>query len=406
MDWRESLGIEDSRWIGIGKYIATITTKALESQRKTSSDLTNHLRFVGNEHIEVDYVNEYLSGNASFGCFFPQLRDFLRITGADVFRKNSPEEAQRNLESLDKYLTDCSNPDSLVIFLKYKPGEELRKHVAEVLTEKREKAMNKPYHSVEVGLNPDEETNRYMKNRLRLKKFLIDFISDLEKRVQGESILLLPEKAGENIGVSAKTNPAEALYRAITMIVEDKEESEGYFGTKVIPGSRIIVQQAFKRGRKGFTVDFLFPDGDYFDRLISEGDPVERCSMDHYMGLDAWREAYTKGTFSTIKDRQRIADLGFSLSFGMDELIPLREPTKAERYEIHQRWAWAGGSYSPGENTKGPQEIERQMNNKPDPVGRSEFEETAYQINSDLTIIMGLFDQLTELVEEKPLLKK
>ena len=108
----------------------------------------------------------------SFGCFFPQFRDFLGITSKDVFRNVSEEEAQRNLKSLDDYLTDTGNLESFVIFMKHKPGEELRKHVAALLTEKREAALNKPYHTMDLGLDPEEDTNRYMEDRRQLLKFV------------------------------------------------------------------------------------------------------------------------------------------------------------------------------------------------------------------------------------------
>lgn len=401
MAWKEALEIKDPKWLGIGKYLGEITRKALEKNGKNSSDLTNHLRSVGNQYIEPCYVDEYLSGNACFGCFFPQFRNELGINSFDIFKNVNLEEAQKHLESLDKYLTDVNNPESLVIFMKHKPGEELRKHVVELLKEKREKAMNKPYHSLELGLDAEEDTNRYMEDRRELLKF----IKDSALAIKGHSNLLNAHN-GEGIELAPTQQQSRSLYEGIVANMDEahKKNPTAYYNSRIIPNSRIIIQPAFKRGRMGFTVDFLYPDGDYFDRMISECPEKHKFLEKQYVGLDAWKEAYTQGTFSTLSGReniQKISNMIAAVHGGVNEFIPTREPTPAERYEIHQRWAWVGGAYIPGPHLKGPGEIERQMNNKPDPIGKSEFEETAYQINSGLTLMIGLFEMLPELVKDK-----
>jgi len=98
-------------------------------------------------------------------------------------------------------------------------------------------------------------------------------------------------------------------------------------------------------------------------------------------------------------DTQQISNLGFSLEFGIDQLVPIREPTEAERYEVHQRWVWQGGFGVPGASCD-QNMILKKMKNRPDPIGRSEMESDAYKINSGLTLIFGLFDRLPELVKE------
>ena len=82
---------------------------------------------------------------------------------------------------------------------------------------------------------------------------------------------------------------------------------------------------------------------------------------------------------------------------GPSELVPCREPTEAERYELHQRWWLSGGSFNPGPNP----EIDAKMADRPDPVGRSAFESDAYSINSDWAILIPLIDMITELVKDE-----
>jgi hypothetical protein len=142
-DFKEALGIENARWTGIGEHIAKITGQKLREQNKTSIDLTNRLREVGHKYIEPEYVDEYLCGKTSFGCFFTRFRDYLDIKPLDVFPKASEEEAKVHLAALDNYLLETDNLDSLEIFLKHKPGEELRNHVAQTLTKKRDETLKK-----------------------------------------------------------------------------------------------------------------------------------------------------------------------------------------------------------------------------------------------------------------------
>ncbi|MEI7719324.1 MAG: hypothetical protein WCI72_05630, partial [archaeon] len=353
MDWREALKIEDPHWIGIGKYIADVTQNSLDGQNKSGCDLTNYLRSVGNQHIEPDFVQEYLSGSASFGCFFPQFRDFLGITSKDVFRNVSEEEAQRDLKSLDDYLTDTHNKESLVIFMKHKPGEELRKHVAALLTEKREAALNKPYHTMDLGLDPEEDTNRYMEDRRQLLKFVKESVRGLSEPL--ELSLSSDTKTTELV----PQNNQNALYDGIMgrMKANFENNPSAYWNSPIIPGSRIVVQPAAQRGRVGVTIDFLYPDGEYFDKNLSECPEGHSWLKDQFVGLEAWKEAYTNGTFNTLQDSpdrtQKIANIMASLHGGVNEFTPTREPTPAERYELHQRWVWSGGRFMPGPNIKG-----------------------------------------------------
>jgi hypothetical protein len=167
------------------------------------------------------------------------------------------------------------------------------------------------------------------------------------------------------------------------------------------------ISESIKRGKKSLLLDF-FMEGDYFDRVISQGreeEENEAFLKKYYIGLEAWKEAYTKGTFSTFENSfncmQKLSNITMHVGCCVDELVQVREMRPAERYEIHERWSLGGGAYMPGEHIKGPQEIQRQMKNKPDPIKRSEFEETAYKINSSLTLILGLYEHLPELVSEK-----
>ncbi|MBU3913247.1 MAG: hypothetical protein KKE50_04085 [Nanoarchaeota archaeon] len=402
MGWREALKINDPRWLGIGRYIAEITQRKLSEQGKDACNLTNHLRDVGNRHIELGYVKDYLSGGVSFGCFFPQFRDFLEIAASDVFRNASEEEAQRHLQSLDKYLTDSQNPDSLVMFMRYRPGEELRNHVAQLLRTKRAEAADKPYHTLELGLDPEEDTNPHMGDRRQLWRFIQDYVASWTSPVR-----LLPPPSEDSVDLVQHP----LLYNGIVKIMQEnhRESPHACYNTLVIPGSRIVVQPAYRRGRVGVTIDFLYPDGDYFDRMIlgvEDGD-AERFP-DFYLGLDALREAYTHGTFSTLLGKgnmQPLSNICMALGMGVDEFIPVREPIESERYELHQRWVIStGGFYHAGPHIKGPQEVARKKRNRPDPAGRSEFEDDAYRINSGLTLILGLYERLPELVQEIPLL--
>ncbi len=406
MGWKEALKIDDPRWLGVGRHIAEITKRKLSKQGKDACDLTNHLRDVGNKHIELGYVQDYLSGDVSFGCFFPQFRDFLGVVASDVFVNVSEEEAQRHLQSLDKYLTDSQNHDSLVIFMKHRPGAELRNHVAQILRTKRAEAVDKPYHTLELGLDPEEETNPYMEDRRQLWRFIQDYVASIKSPLR-----LLPPPSENSADLVQQEHPLQDLYDGIVTRMQEsyRESPHTYYNTSVIPSSRIIVQPAYRRGRVGVTIDFLFPDGDFFDRVIVgvEGGEAERFP-EFYLRLDAWREAYTQGTFSTLSgngDMQRLSNICMALRMGVDEFIPVREPTESERYELHQRWVIStGGFYHAGPHIKGPQEVERKKRNRPDPTGRSEFEDDAYKINSGLTLMIGLYKKLPELVQERPLL--
>jgi len=393
MGWKEALGFENPRWIKIGEHIARITQEKLKQQGKGVCDLTNHLREVGNQQIEPAYVEEYLSGKTSFGCFFPQFRGLLGIVAGDVFKNSSEEQAQQYLKSLDRYLTTTLNPEAAEIFLKFKPGEELRRHVRDFLTRKREEKLAEPYQSFTVGVGVEPKEFDDMLRGVILEELTIRQIAD---RLNETGLVLakVPEMA---VTIYPGESNLKNLHSSLINRINEKVNDGWHRYSLVEKDSVIKIQPALIRGKLGVTVDFYRnPDG--FDRAIS-GEDEEGIGREMLVGLEAWREAYAHGTFSKLESEQALSNLGFALGFGIDEIVPLREPTPAERYEIHQRWVWAGGRYMPGENIKGPREVERQMKNRPDPVGRSEFEETAYKINSTLTMTFGLYSHISELVK-------
>mgnify|MGYP001579136356 FL=1 len=298
MNFKQALGIANPDWRGIGKHLSILTQDALDQSGENAINLTNYLRLCSNRFIEPAYVEEYLSGNTSFGCFFPQFREYLRIEPVNIFPSVDEIQARQGLQALEQYLTDVNNPESLVIFLKYQPGKELREHVACFLSERR--------------------------------AAFLQTLNTKSRALSDESLEALDcEISGEN-----------------------KQRSN------------------------------------------------------YFLGLSAWHEAYTCGTFNTLHssyDTQMISNLAMRLRFNVDNLLPMRELTAAERYEVHQRWAHHGGVFRPGINLKGPQEVERQMRNRPDPLGQSEFEDIACRINSHLIIVLGLVEQLPNLVAEPPL---
>lgn len=400
MDWKEALGISQPNWGGIAKHLAEVTKRKLEKEGRTDCDLTNYLRSQGNDYIELSYVQDYLSGEVSFGCFFPQFRELLNISPRDVFRGLDEEGAKKNLDELDKYLTNTENPEFLITFMKHKPGEELRNYVAELLRKKRADAIDKPYHTLELGLDEEE---------FREKEKMWENIKTYLKSLTDQRLLQAPEENPSNL--PQQESPSSSLYNLIVQEMKAMRDarSYAYYVTSVIPGSRIVMQPASKRGKKGVTIDFLYPGGDYFDKMISECPPKHQWLKDEFMGLDAWKEAYTSGTFSTLignEGMQQLSNICASLEMGVNEFIPLREFKESERYEFHQRWVFnTGGYYHAGPHIKGPQEVERKKRNRPDPVSRSEFEEDAYRINSGLLLMLGLYDFLPELVKDNPNLK-
>ena len=135
--WREALGIEHPRWPEIAVHLAKVTQNAIYKEGKNSCDLTNHLREVGNPYIEPVFVNEYISGKSSFGCFFQQYQDFLKITPTDVFPKATLEQAPIYFKKLTRYLGSTGNVEFLSSYLIYKPGEELREHIKRFFTGKK-----------------------------------------------------------------------------------------------------------------------------------------------------------------------------------------------------------------------------------------------------------------------------
>jgi hypothetical protein len=405
VEWKKALEIDNLDWLGIGRHIAKITREKLEEQAKEVYELTNHLIFQGNRYLESSYVDDYISGEVSFGCFFPQYREFLDIKATDVFKNTDKDKAEEYLQDMDEYLTDSSNLESLVIFLKYKPGKELREYVKNTLSKKRQEAIDTPYHQRELGLDPEEDTNPYMEYRRELFKFIKEFVSSYQSFKKPLKLLPCPDEDSKSIVLSEDS--LKKLYEGIYGRLE-KSYKEYHDAPSLVPNSRIIIQPAIKRDRFGVTIDFLYPDGDYFDKLISETREGEPFLEDYFMGLDAWREAYTNGTFSSLKGTdksiQPLSNICFALDIGVEGLVPTREPKESERYEMHQRWVISTGGYYHGTYLGSQEEIEKKQQ-RPDPVSRNGFEEDAYRINSGLAISFGLYDKLPELVAERVLLK-
>jgi len=151
---------------------------------------------------------------------------------------------------------------------------------------------------------------------------------------------------------------------------------------KIMQGSRMVIEQALLHGKHGFTVSVFYPD-QHVDRLIS--DAVE-------IGLDDWRHAYQTGEIGRMREGS-LSDMGINV----DEFVPVRKPTEAERYELHQRWQHQGGSFIPGAKLTPPPEG---YYDKPSGVERSPFEKDAYLINSNLATVLTLYRHLRELTRD------
>ncbi len=88
---------------------------------------------------------------------------------------------------------------------------------------------------------------------------------------------------------------------------------------------------------------------DHMKAYLQKPDYLERlynlCITDYFMGLsyeeDALKVIQTEN-FSGV-DMNSFSGILCGLEVGVDELIPIREPTKAERYEVYQRWINQGG---------------------------------------------------------------
>jgi hypothetical protein len=401
MDWKQALGIEDPRWLGIGKHLAEIVRENLEKKGYRAEDLTNYLRQQRNNHIRLSYVEEYLSGKASFGCFFPLLRNFLDISPGQIFKNSQDRGAEEYLKSLDDYLTDSNNPEALVISLKYKPGKELRDFVRTTLSSKREETLrNKAFYSMEVG--PDSKENA---------KEVYNLIKNYVVGAKGKELKCLPENIELATSIISTQASAEVLYKnIIERTPKPSEDKFSDFGMaefhKMFEGSSIRIQPTLNRGKIGFTVDF-FSLGDLFDNYVAARSEVS---------VDAWREAYREGTFSKVDTKssygydtpvtQKIENMANCVDSGLLSLVQVREPTEAQRYEAHRRWRGQGGWSMPGPRMPGsgpaPSNTKPAFEDVPNP--RSEFEETIYNVESSFGIILPLSNLLPELVLDKPML--
>jgi hypothetical protein len=195
----------------------------------------------------------------------------------------------------------------------------------------------------------------------------------------------LPEQEQQTTAI-ATLKDTRPIYDEVAQIFNRvaRERSSSYFGHIVKPGTRIVIQPALLRNRRGYSVDFY--DRTTVDEVLCGRN--KKYFRDMFLSEKALKEILENGTFSEFKDpkRNKQALINFMKLLGSDvtDLTPCRELTKAEQYELHQRWVWSEGEFMPSPNVKGPQEAERQMKNKPDPVGRTEFEETSFDINTYL----------------------
>lgn len=135
MRFKESLGIEDTSWMGIGRHLSRVVTDSLKEQEKSSDDLQRLLISKGFPDIKLDYIESYLQGNCSFGCFFHHIRDWLKIPASSIFKNSRQEFNQQDLSGLEAYLGEFSleSVDHLSI---YPRGEALRRHIATYLIQK------------------------------------------------------------------------------------------------------------------------------------------------------------------------------------------------------------------------------------------------------------------------------
>jgi hypothetical protein len=403
--WRESLGIENPRWQKIAQHLAEITNRYLTKSGKTICDLTNHLRDAGNKYIEPRFVEEYLTGNTSFGCFFQQYQEFLGINPSDIFPNAQKEEVQEHLAKLIKYLGATNNLEFLVSYMIHKPGEELRNHVRNLVKEKIEKVRVPPYFSVEVGLNEDDYTNPYKKGQRDLMNLLKNKTPWLHSIANSRLSLSennIPSKNPQNPITALTIKDIPEFYREVAEIFNKvaNERGHSYFGCKVKEGTKIVIQPALLRNKQGYSVDF------YENTSVEEmlcGLNRDTRFTDYFISQKALKEILEKGTFTEFQDMDKLQSLiNFieMLDSDMTELIPHRELREAEQFEFHQRWIWAGGWFMPGPHVNGPSEIEGQMKRRKDPVGRTEFEETAYHINSSLLKSLNLFDEIYKLTSD------
>ena len=402
MNWRESLRTENNTWLGIAQKIADITKEAMQSKQQSAEDITNFLRREGAEHIRLAYVEEYLSGSASFGCFFPQLRDYLEISPEQIFQNVLSNDAKQYIKSLDSYLTDSRNLEALVVHLKYKPGKELRDFVSQHLTQKREERLRKPFHSIEVEADQEEDKDIF--------EAIKSYISESQDQK------FLPEDINLN---NESALAKKGLYdKLMSFKPEPDPDHRSFLETgdkafyKLFNDCEILVQPSLKRGVMGFTVDFLSA-GELFDEYVATQSNVS---------VEAWKEAYIQGTFTQVeptpkyhwqKDSKRpnkekefiyakISDMAKCVGSGCLALVPIKEPTEAEKYEAHQRYKRCG-NYAVPLGTR--DESKPLITPKDIPNPRKPLEEAAYKIETHFgALVIPLSQEIHNLVLDRPLL--
>jgi hypothetical protein len=129
--FKEKLPIQDKSWLGIGKHIGGLVKDEFERRNIVIEDFP-----LSDTIIPSSYLNDYLSGISSFGCFFRQIKDYCELGLEEIFDKQSnPDE--NDLGNLLKYLGSVSY-ESFVPLLAIKSGKELREHLSEGIHKARE----------------------------------------------------------------------------------------------------------------------------------------------------------------------------------------------------------------------------------------------------------------------------
>jgi len=106
-----------------------------------------------------------------------------------------------------------------------------------------------------------------------------------------------------------------------------------------------------------------------------------------YLRAGKLSEVLNEEELSNVPDFERfMSRVSFAASVPADKFVPIREPTKAERWEVYNRWRTNGGGYRPG----------------PDETGkhREPTEQEEYLTNSNLTIIFALIENFDRLIDD------
>jgi len=375
MDFKEALPIEKKDWTGIGKYLGNLVEDGLREHGSDYNHLAALLRRIGHSKMIPEFISEYLNPDttASIGFFFVPVRKILAISPSRIFKQIDERTNQSLLQGLASYLVSY-DADTLTGFLLHRPGEELRNHVAGILRGKREEMVRECfYHTIHLDIsqleqddNPDEV--------FYAAAYLVS---------KGYPLSLPAASPGRQIA----SNAEELLRGAVASELASSPESPP---EDVIQRSEIRISPNQQRRERGYDIDFVYPE-DYVDTVIVKG-----LGMFGEVPVESWQRAYTSGDLGGFEDDQAVANLGFILGFGMDELVPTRQPTEAERYEVHQRWRYNGGWGRPGLSMKQLEALEKGM-----PSGYEEppTDDVVYEVNSGLAISLPLAMMVKDLIK-------